>query len=202
MIKNIIFDFGDIFINLKKSATIDELNKLGVANISESMIEIYHQYEMGKISTEEFVNYFHKEFNLKKEEIIRCWNAILLDFPKRRLDFLKKMYDSKKFRLFLLSNTNDLHISWIKENLGDKFYNEFKNYFEKFYLSHEINFRKPNINIYEFVLEQNNLNAEETLFIDDTKENTDAAEKIGIKVWNLIPKKQDVVNLLNKKEFF
>ena len=202
MIKNIIFDFGDIFINLKKSATIDELNKLGVTNISESMIKIYHQYEMGKISTEEFVNYFHKEFNLKKEEIIRCWNAILLDFPKRRLDFLKTLYNSKKYRLFLLSNTNDLHISWIKENLGDKVYNEFKNYFEKFYLSHEINFRKPNINIYEFVLEQNNLNAEETLFIDDTKENTDAAEKIGIKVWNLIPNKQDVVNLLNKKEFF
>jgi HAD superfamily hydrolase (TIGR01509 family) len=67
-------------------------------------------------------------------------------------------------------------------------------------LSHEINFRKPNTEIYQFVLNENKLKAEETFFIDDTKENTDAAERLGIKTWNLIPGKEDVVDLQTQKE--
>ena len=201
MIKNIIFDFGDIFINLDKPATLRELSKLGVTSISDKMMQVYHQYEMGLISTDEFISFFQNEFNIKREDLIKCWNAILLDFPKHRLLFLRELAKSKKYRLFLLSNTNDLHISWIKNDWGIELYNEFKNHFEEFYLSHEINLRKPNLNIYEFVLKQNNLIAEETLFIDDTKENTDAAKKIGIKVWNLIPGKEDVNELLNNPFF-
>jgi putative hydrolase of the HAD superfamily len=68
-------------------------------------------------------------------------------------------------------------------------------------LSHEINFRKPNANIYEFVLNENDLKASETIFVDDLKENTDAAKELGIQVWNLIPGKEDVVDLLKRKEF-
>lgn len=202
MIKNIIFDFGDIFINLDKPATLRELAKLGVTDISESMMKVYHQYEMGLISTDEFVSYFHNEFAIAKEDLIRSWNAILLDFPKERLQFLKELSASKKYRLFLLSNTNDLHISWIQNDWGSALYNEFKNCFEQFYLSHEIHFRKPNADIYEFVLQKNNLVAEETLFIDDIKENTDSANELGIKVWNLIPGEDEVAELFTKKEFF
>lgn len=202
MIKNIIFDFGDIFINLDKPATLRELAKLGVTDISESMMKVYHQYEMGLISTDEFVGYFHNEFGIAKEDLIRSWNAILLDFPKERLQFIKELSASKKYRLFLLSNTNDLHISWIQNDWGSELYNEFKNCFEQFYLSHEIHFRKPNADIYEFVLQENNLVAEETLFIDDTKENTDSANELGIHVWNLIPGEDEVTELFTKKEFF
>ena len=201
MIKNIIFDFGDIFINLDKQATYKELAKLGVMQISEEMIAVYHQYEKGLISTDEFVGFYHQEFNINKEDLIRSWNAILLDFPKERLQFLKELSASKKYRLFLLSNTNELHISWIQKDWGMDLYNEFKNCFEQFYLSHEINFRKPDAEIYQFVLDQNNLVAEETLFVDDLKENTDAAKQLGLQVWNLIPGKEDVVNLLKRKEF-
>ena len=68
-------------------------------------------------------------------------------------------------------------------------------------MTHEINFRKPDRNIYEFVLNENHLIPEETLFVDDLKENTDAAKELGLKVWNLIPGKEDVVNLLTRKEF-
>ena len=200
MIKNIIFDFGDVFINLDKEATYRELSKLGVDEIDEELMKIVYQYEEGKITTEDFVSFFSKQFKIAKEDLIVAWNAILLDFPKHRLAFLKELIESKKYRLFLLSNTNDLHISWIQNNWGSELYNEFKNCFEQFYLSHEIGFRKPNAAIYQFVLNENNLNASETFFIDDTKENTDAAEKLGIKVWNLIPKHEDVVDLQTKKE--
>ncbi|WNW02412.1 HAD-IA family hydrolase [Tenacibaculum sp. HL-MS23] len=202
MIKNIIFDFGDIFINLDKEATYKELAKLGVTNISEDMIVTYHKYEMGLISTDEFVNFYKTKFpQLSRESLVNAWNAILLDFPKRRLAFLKELAGSNKYRLFLLSNTNDLHISWIQNNWGTELYNEFKSCFEQFYLSHEINFRKPNANIYEFVLSENNLKASETIFVDDLKENTEAAKELGMQVWNLIPGKEDVVDLLKRKEF-
>ena len=202
MIKNIVFDFGDIFINLDKEATYKELAKLGVTNISEDMIVTYHQYEMGLISTDEFVNFYKTKFpQLSRENLVNTWNAILLDFPRRRLAFLKELVASNKYRLFLLSNTNDLHISWIQNNWGTALYNEFKNCFEQFYLSHEINYRKPNANIYEFVLSENNLKASETIFVDDLKENTEAAKELGMQVWNLIPGKEDVVDLLKRKEF-
>ncbi len=201
MIKNIIFDFGDVFINLDKEATYKELAKLGVTEISEEMMHQYHQYEMGLITTDEFVSYFHDKFNISKEDLIRSWNAILLDFPEYRLKFLKELAATNQYRLFLLSNTNDLHISWIQNNWGEALYNEFKSCFEQFYLSHEINYRKPNKNIFEFVLQENNLQASETFFIDDTKENTDAAQLLGIHVWNNCPKTEDIVDLLKQKEF-
>ena len=201
MIKNIIFDFGDVFINLDKEATYKELAKLGVTEISEDMMQQHYQYEMGLISTDDFIDFFYNKFNISKEKLIYSWNAILLDFPKHRLDFLKKLAATNDYRLFLLSNTNDMHISWIQNDWGEELYNEFKSYFEQFYLSHEINLRKPNTNIFEFVLSENNLQASETIFIDDTQENTNAAQELGIHVWNNCPKTEDVVNLLKRKEF-
>ncbi|CAM1354320.1 HAD-IA family hydrolase [Tenacibaculum insulae] len=202
MIKNIIFDFGDIFINLDKEATYKELAKLGVTNISEDMIKTYYQYEMGLISTDAFIAFYQNKFpQLNSKDLVNAWNAILLDFPKHRLTFLKELVALKKYRIFLLSNTNDLHISWIQNNWGTDLYNEFKNCFEQFYLSHEINFRKPNANIYEFVLDENNLKASETIFVDDLKENTESAKELGIQVWNLIPGKEDVIDLLKRPAF-
>lgn len=198
MIKNIIFDFGDIFINLDKAATFREMAKLGVTTITEEMFDVYHQYEKGLMSTDDFINFYHAKFGINKSDLVYAWNAILLDFPKRRLAFLKEISASKKYRLFLLSNTNDLHINWIQDSLGKEFYNEFRNCFEQFYLSHEINFRKPNLEIYEFVLNENNLIADETLFVDDLKENTESARNLGIHVWNLIPEKEDVIELFAK----
>jgi len=201
MIKNIVFDFGDIFINLDKEATFKKLAKLGVDKITDAMVVIAHQYEKGEISTDDFIDFFHEKYKISRLDLVDAWNAILLDFPEHRLRFLKELVSSKKYRLFLLSNTNDLHIKWIQNDWGVQLYQDFKNCFERFYLSHEIHFRKPNTDIYDFVLRENRLKAEETFFIDDTVENTLAAEELGIKTWNLIPGKDDVVNLLKRKEF-
>ena len=200
MIKNLIFDFGDIFINLDKKRFAKELLDLGISQESEASLPILNEYEMGLISTEEFVAFFEAKFNVPKEKLVKAWNSILLDFPKNRLKFIQELAESKKYRLFLLSNTNDLHISWIQNNVGMELYNSFKICFEQFYLTHEIHLRKPNVNIYEFVLNENNLIAEETLFIDDTKENTVSANTLGIHTWNLIPGEEEVTELFTKKE--
>ena len=105
------------------------------------------------------------------------------------------MAKENSYRLFLLSNTNALHIPHVMKIMGNESFERFKNSFEQFYLSHEIQLRKPNHEIFQFVLEQNRLDPQDTLFIDDTKENTDAAKELGINTWNLIVGKEDVVNL-------
>ena len=198
MIKNIVFDFGDIFINLDKKLFAEELQKIHISQESEEMLPILQQYEMGLVSTDKFLTFFEERLHVSQDKLKRAWNSILLDFPKERLRFIQNLSESKKYRLFLLSNTNDLHISWIQKNWGMELYNAFKICFEQFYLSHEINLRKPNNNIYEFVLTSNDLAPKETLFIDDTKENTDAAKALGIHIWNLKPGKEDVLELLTK----
>ncbi|AXT63486.1 HAD family phosphatase [Aquimarina sp. AD10] len=197
MIKTIIFDFGDVFINLDKQAIFRELSLLGPIS-TEEISEINLLYEVGKISTFECINLFQKILsNASKDEITHAWNSILLDFPKHRLDFIQKLALEKKYNLILLSNTNELHIDWIKKNVS--FYEAFRSSFNYFYLSHEIQLRKPNTDIFEFVLEQHQIVPNQTIFIDDTKENTDTASKLGIHIWNNDPKTEDVSNLFTLK---
>ena len=202
MIKTLLFDFGDVFLNLDKAATFRELNKLGLHDFSSEMIRQNQLYEMGKISSEEFVDFYLQRLpENSSKTLINAWNAILLDLPEHRLQFLQQLKAEHNYQLILLSNTNDLHISWVKQNIES--FAEFKSCFDAFYLSHEINFRKPNADIYEFVLKEHQLQPEEVLFIDDTKENTDAAKSLGIYTWNIDPKQEDIVNLFNiKAELF
>ncbi|WP_339918139.1 HAD family phosphatase [Yeosuana marina] len=203
MIKTLVFDFGNVFLNLDIDGALQKaLGKFKLKEFPEEMTAINCLYEQGLISTDEFIEFYTDNFNtLSKEEIIDTWNFMLKDFPSHRLDFLKELKASSKYKLILLSNTNELHINWVKENIS--FFDDFKNCFDEFYLSHEIQLRKPNADIYEFVLKENNIKAEDTLFIDDKKENTEAASKIGFHVWNIDETLEDVVNLFTiKKELF
>ncbi|WP_339625883.1 HAD family phosphatase [uncultured Winogradskyella sp.] len=198
-IKTLIFDFGDVFINLdKEGAMQNALSLFKLNTFDDAMITTNIKYEIGEISTLEFIEFYASKFqNLTKNQIIEAWNYIIKDFPKYRLNFIKDLALKKDYKLILLSNTNTLHIDYIKENVS--FYDEFKNCFDAFYLSQDIHFRKPNANIFKFVLQENNIVAEECLFIDDTKENTDIAKQLGFKVWNIDETTQDVINLFDIK---
>ncbi len=201
MIKTLLFDFGDVFLNLDKQATFRELQKLGVKEFTSEMFHWNQAYEKGTISTETFIKNYQQVFPLvSKKSLIHAWNAILLDFPQVRLDFLQKLSLKNSFQLLLLSNTNEIHIDWVKKNIAQ--FDDFKDCFDAFYLSHEIKLRKPEPEIYQYVLDQHHLKPEEVLFIDDTKENTDAAKKIGFRVWNIQPKKEDITQLCKRKELF
>ncbi|WP_417196024.1 HAD family hydrolase [Bizionia sp.] len=203
MIKTLIFDFGDVFINLDKvGAMQNALNLFQLKEFSPEMIACNKAYEQGQISSEAFITFYKNEFpNLSEPEILDAWNYILKDFPTHRLAFLKQLASDKKYQLILLSNTNALHIKWIQERVA--FYDDFKSQFDQFYLSHEIQLRKPNHSIYQFVLDQNNLNPKTCLFIDDTEENIHAASQLGIHTWHINPETDDIVNLFNvKKDLF
>ena len=198
MINALIFDFGDVFINLDKPAIERSLNKLGISTITNEMLEIAMNYEKGLISTDVFITSFTKKFPMiSNKEFTIAWNSIILDFPEHRLTFIEHLASLKKYKLILLSNTNELHIEQVIENMSLDRYLRFKNCFDQFYLSHEIKLRKPDHSIYEFVLIKNNLIAKNCFFIDDTKENTDAASILGIRAWNNNPKNEDVIDLFN-----
>lgn len=197
MIKTLLFDFGDVFLNLDKEATFRELKKLGLKEFKPEMEQLNNTYEKGEVSSKEFIELYQKWFpKTKKQELVDAWNAILLDFPKHRIKFIENLVTSGKYQLLLLSNTNEIHIEWVKNNI--EYYKRFKNCFEKFYLSHEIGLRKPDAEVYEFVLSDNSLQPQEVLFVDDTTSNTDAAKNMGIHVWNINPKTEDITQLFNK----
>lgn len=199
MIKTIIFDFGDVFINLDKEAPIRSLLKLGVSQFSEEMTATNSKYEVGRISSLSFVQWYKNLIpNASETTLIEAWNSIILDFPEHRLRFIEELAQSKKFQLILLSNTNALHIEKVKENMSQDRFDRFKKCFHTFYLSHEIHLRKPHPEIFEFVLEAHGLTPNECLFIDDSKENTDTAKRLGLHVWNNHPKKDDVTELFSK----
>lgn len=196
MIKNIILDFGDIFIDLDKLATPRAMEKFGYKSLTPDLDTLFKEYEKGLTSSQKFLEEVSNFFpNATEKDLIAAWNAILLDFPDRRLEFVEKLAKENQYRLFLLSNTNDIHIEFVKQQMGMEKFNRFKNAFEVFYLSYEMKMRKPDAEIFEFVLTENKLNASETIFVDDTKENTDSASSLGIKTWNLQVGKEDVTQL-------
>ncbi|KIC00294.1 haloacid dehalogenase [Flavobacterium sp. KMS] len=198
MIDTIIFDFGDIFINLDKQATVDGLKKLGLTEWNNNLDQLNIKFETGNITPEEFISGFQKEIpNASAKEILNAWNAVLLDFPLYRLEFLQML--SEKYRLFLLSNTDSIHIKTFEHKTGVSFYSDFYQCFEKVYFSFEIGMRKPNHEAYTYIINKHELSPKRTLFVDDKIENTNAAAELGLQVWNLQVGKEDVVDLFDKK---
>ena len=198
MIDTIIFDFGDIFINLDKQATIDGLERLGLSSWNEDLDQLNISFEKGQISRDAFLLGIQKQIpNATIDEILMAWNAVLLDFPLYRLEFLQLL--SKKFRLFLLSNTDAIHIDHFEQREGASFYGDFYQCFEKVYFSYEMGMRKPDAEIYTTLINRHELSPKRTLFVDDKKDNTDAAKALGLHVWNLQVGEEDVIELLDKK---
>lgn len=198
MIDTIIFDFGDIFINLDKQATVDGLKKLGLSSWNEELDRLNISFEKGQISRDNFLLGIQKHIpNATIEDILAAWNAVLLDFPLHRLEFLQLL--SQKYRLFLLSNTDAIHIDYFEQREGASFYGDFYQCFEKVYFSYEMGMRKPDAEIYHALIRQHELSPKRTLFVDDKKDNTDAAKALGLHVWNLQVGQEDVIELLDKK---
>jgi len=198
MIDTIIFDFGDIFINLDKEATISGLKKLGMTEWNAEFDRLNLLFETGDISHEDFLKGFQEQLpNASIEEILEAWNAVLLDFPLYRLEFLQML--SKKYRLFLLSNTDSIHIETFENKSGTSFYSDFYQCFEKVYFSFEIGMRKPNPEVFKYLINKHELSPKRTLFVDDKKENTDSAAALGFHIWNLQVGKEDVVDLFEKQ---
>lgn len=199
MVKNIIFDFGDVFINLDKEATARMMIKHGFAGITPDLMELFIAYETGLISTDLFLTKANDWVpGATKDQLAEAWNAIILDFPDYRLEFIESLAREQKYRLFLLSNTNSLHIERVVNNMGQEKFDRFINCFEVCYFSHEIHMRKPDQEIFQHIVNTHALMESETLFVDDTEEHTITARKLGIHSWHLQVGSEDVVDLKSK----
>lgn len=198
MIDTIIFDFGDIFINLEKEAQVEAFKKLGLNEPKPELIEMNDLFEKGKVSEIQFIESFHQFIpNASLNDIRDAWNTIIGEFPLYRLEFLQLL--SHKYRLFLLTNTDVIHINRFEDNVGVSFFSDFYQCFEKVYYSYEMGMRKPDAAIYSHIVNKHDLSPKRTLFVDDKKINTDAAASVGLHVWNLQVGQEDVVDLFSQK---
>lgn len=198
-IKNIVFDLGGVIMNLDVPKTIDAFKTLGIKNIVNDtghhyQYSFFYDFEIGKISENDFLESL---FNLSDkspshQEIITAWNAMILDMPKERIDFLKNL--GKNYSLFLLSNTNSIHQKEYLDAFKNSYKSSFNDLFKKAYYSHEIGIRKPDEAVFNFILEDSNLMASETLFVDDAISNIEGAQKVGIKTYHV--QNYDTVNIL------
>lgn len=189
-IENIIFDLGMVVIDLDLEATPKAFQKLFGKDYQKAFRELeerghFQAYEKGEIDTDNFLKglayYLPAE---KHSQLESAWNAMLGEIPESRFRILEKARD--QFNTYCLSNTNELHIQFIYEYLKASWKIEkLDAYFEQVYLSHEIGMRKPDREIFEFVIRQNNLSPQNTLFIDDTAGHLKGAEKTGLRTYHL-----------------
>lgn len=199
--KNIIFDLGGVLLNIDYSLVTKAFLALGLTDFDKlyskaHQTKLFDLYEKGQISSEAFRNHVKTCFSAPIDDsaIDKAWNAMLLDLPPERLLLLQQL--KTKHRIFLLSNTNDIHILYVNNYLKETFgINDLSGYFEKVYLSYEVGMRKPDAEIFELVLSENNLDPDETLFIDDSIQHIEGAKKLGIHTYWLDVKKESVLDL-------
>lgn len=185
--KNIIFDFGNVIIDIDDNRVVDLFRQM-MGDAVEPLIEelnrqdIFNKLEIGAISEESFIWAIQHAANLQIEarEIWKIWNEMLIGIPVHRLTFLENL--RKRYRTFLLSNTNSIHLKAIYSHLQkDHQVHDFDTrFFEKAWYSHEVGIRKPDPAFFQFAMDDAGLKAGETLFIDDKEENVQAAEKAGL----------------------
>ncbi|MDR1985209.1 MAG: HAD family phosphatase [Prevotellaceae bacterium] len=186
-IRNIIFDLGGVIINVDYRKTESAFRNLGISDFDKvfsqvQQAKIVDKLEVGDISPAEFRKSLREMcgINIADNIIDDAWNAMILDFPSDRIAVLNKLRSS--YKIFLLSNTNEIHIDYCLRNLN---FEEIKSGFDKVYLSHEIGMRKPNVKTYEFVLSDAQLQASQTLFIDDTIKNIEGAQLAGLNAYHI-----------------
>ncbi len=191
--KNIIFDLGGVLLDIDFKKSISAFEQLGIQNFEEMFSQfkaddLFSKLETGTLSEGEFYSAIKKRttVNISDKEIEDAWNALILNFRKESLDFLEVL--SAQYKLYLLSNTNSIHLKYFQQSFTKEIGKPLLDgYFIKAWYSHKLGLRKPGAAIFEFVLQDENLNTAETLFIDDTLSNIETAKEMGFKTYHLKP---------------
>lgn len=198
-INAIIFDLGGVIINLDTAATIAAFNQLSGKPFESIYTQLqqtplFDRFDKGQINEQEFFAGLNEAMETQHEAAVlrNAWNAMLLDFPAHRLALLSQL--KQNYRLFLLSNTNETHVQAFEASLLEtRGYPNLEPFFEKVYYSCRMGMRKPDTEIFEAVLTENQLCAEETLFIDDTIHHVRGAAQTGIQA-ELLPPGIDIAD--------
>lgn len=194
--ENLLFDLGGVILNVHYERTADAFRKLGVTDFDRHFTqfkssELFEQLERGEVDEAEFLEAFRAQTGLQAtdEAIVEAWNAMLGELPADRLQLLSRL--SRHYRLFLLSNTNIIHLKGFYQIVADQYGIDFDRLFEGSHYSHELGARKPEPEAFRRVVSRHRLNPHRTLFIDDSQPNLDGARKAGLRV-QIHPSNQDL----------
>jgi HAD superfamily hydrolase (TIGR01509 family) len=181
----IIFDLGGVLINLDYQLTRRAFENLGINNINDlysqaAQNDLFDDFETGQISSFHFINRLLDLLpkGCNANQVAHAWDAMILDFPIERMNLVRHLQE--KIPVFLLSNTNDLHMAKVRRELKKVTELPLECHFTKVYLSQEIHLRKPNKEAFEYILNENDLKPEEVLFIDDSVQHILSAQKLGL----------------------
>ncbi|EOR94475.1 Haloacid dehalogenase-like hydrolase [Arcticibacter svalbardensis MN12-7] len=186
-IKNIIFDYGNVIFLIDFLKTQNSFTELGIQNVETFFAHtghnpIFDQFEQGDIAAPEFRDGIRKitgQPELSDEQIDKAWTSLLIGVPPINHELLLKA--KSQYRIFLLSNINEIHLDFIEKYLKREFNIDSNDqFFEKVYYSHLVGIRKPRPEIFELVIKENNLKVEETLFIDDSPQHLKTAQALGL----------------------
>ena len=190
-IKNLIVDFGGVLIDLDRQRCLENFRKLGLPDV-EHTLDLYHQqdffqqYEKGLISSADFRNVIREKIgkDIDDARIDAAWNSFLVSIPTYKLDLLLAL--RKDYVVYLLSNTNEIHWKWSCEHAFHYKAFRVEDYFERIFLSYEMKMVKPDVAIFEKLLEETGIDPKETFFIDDSEANCMTARSLGISTY--VPK--------------
>ncbi|WP_159635698.1 HAD family hydrolase [Sphingobacterium composti Ten et al. 2007 non Yoo et al. 2007] len=186
-IENIILDYGNVIFMIDFEKSQHAFTQLGISNVAEifahsGQIELFDDFDKGNISAAEFrdgIRHLTKNNTLTDGEIDMAWNALLIGVPEGKHELLLKL--KNKYRTFLLSNNNEIHYAYCMKHIQDKYGIEDNSFFFDFaYYSHMMGMRKPNADIFEYVLKDQNLDPKKTLFIDDSPQHLRTATALGL----------------------
>jgi putative hydrolase of the HAD superfamily len=190
-IKNIVFDLGNVLLDLHLEKTEEAFRDLLQEEFEHAYLKyeadrLFERLEVGKISPFEFVNGMRSaaDVPISDDDVIDGWNALLGELPKKRIDFLRDL--SQKYNIYLLSNTNAIHMMWLDDYLAENYgmsIEAFIGIFKQHFFSFQIQLRKPHKAIYKYVCDKANLSPEETLMIDDREDNIASAKALGFQTY-------------------
>lgn len=189
-IRNIIFDFGGVILNISHQELEDAFRSLGVNDFERlfnqaQQADLFQKFEIGALSEMEFRQAVRDltGLNVSDSVLDSAWNRIIGDYPPDRIDLLKKLKEN--YKLYLLSNTNQIHYHYYIQKFRNEFGFELKTLFHNTFWSFKMGKRKPDADAYTEIVRMENLLADETLFIDDSEQNIIAAANLGFKTFHL-----------------
>lgn len=197
----IIFDLGGVIIDLDYSKTIHAFEELGMENFHDvysqaAQTNLFDDFETGQISAQRFINSLlpYLKVGTTPNMAVHAWNAMILSVPIEKLQLLKEL--RKQYPLYLLSNTNELHVPVVRREWAKVTSEPMEYYFDRIFFSHEIHMRKPDKSIFEFVCEQQSIDPKRSLFIDDSIQHIEGARKIGLQTVHLT-NSEDLIQLFS-----
>jgi putative hydrolase of the HAD superfamily len=201
-IKNIIFDYGNVIFMIDFLKIQNSFTELGISNVETFFAragqnQLFSEFETGKINSQQFrsgIRTLTNNPDLSDKTIDAIWNSLLIGIPRKNHSIL--LETKQKYRTFLLSNINEIHLEYIHQYLKREYQMESNDrLFEKVYYSHLIGRRKPDRDIFEYVIDDSNLNPAETLFIDDSPQHLKTAQEMGFQT-HLMTKEDSLGNFM------